>query len=147
MPPSSRAPNPTRHSMPYSTSLLMTLSPSSWSSSGFTQPFTPFSPGPPGVQQVSLTPSGLPPLGNLPPSLPLNSASLKHENLPSTSYMLKDSTIPSPISLPPSSLLFSLLLFFHSWKVNNCLSTQITSSPLAFPESIRQPPPSPTAPL
>ena len=83
MPPSSKAPWPTRHSMPYPISLLTTLSPSSQSFSRFTQPFTPFLPGPPGAWQVPLTPSRPPPLKSPLLSSPLSSASLRHKNLPS----------------------------------------------------------------
>ena len=148
MPPSSKAPWPTRHFIPYPTSLPMTLLPNPQSSSRFTQPFALFSPGPPGVQQVPLTPFRPPPLRNLPPSLPLDSASLRHKNSPSTFYMLRNSTIPSSSSYPPSSILFSPLSFFHSWKANNYLSMQITPFLLASPKPIRQLPPSPppTAP-
>ena len=138
MPPSSKAPWPTRHSMPYFTSLLTILTPSSQSFSGFTQPFAPFSLGPPGAQQVPLTPSGLPLLRNLPPSSSLNGTSSRHENSPFTFYTSRDSTMPSPSSHLPLSMLFSLLLFFCSWKVNDCLSMQITPFLLASPESIRQ---------
>ena len=100
MPPSLRAPWPTRHSVPYPTSLPMTLSPSLQSFSGFTQSFAPFSPGPPGGWQVPLTPSRLLPLENPPLSSPPSSASLRHEILPSTFYTSKESTTPSPSSLP-----------------------------------------------
>ena len=106
-----KAPQPTRHSVPYSTSLLTILSPSSLSSSGFTQLFTPFSLGPPGAQQIPLTPSKLLLLGNPPLSLPLSSVSLRHKNLPSTFYISRNSIMPSSSSFPPS--------FFHSWKVND----------------------------
>ena len=112
-----------RYSVPYPTSPPITLSPSSLSSSGFTQPFTPFSPGPLGAWQVPLTSSGPPPLGNPPLSSPSSSASSRHENLPSTFYMLRDSIMPSPSSLPPSSMLFSPSSFFCSWKANDQLST------------------------
>ena len=54
--------------------------------------------------------------------------------------------MPSLSSLPPLSMLFSLLSFFHSWKVNDQHSMQITPFPLAYPEPTRQPPHSPTAP-
>ena len=49
MPPSLKASWPIRHSISYSIFPPMTLSPSSLSSSRFTQPFTPFLPGPPGA--------------------------------------------------------------------------------------------------
>ena len=144
MPPSSKAPQPTRHSMLYPTSPPTTLSLNLLSSSGFTQPFAPFSPRPPGAWQVPLTPSGPPPLGNPLLSLPSNSASLRHRNLSSIFYTLRDSTMPSPSSLFPSSMLFSPLSFFHSQKVNNRLSMQKTPFPLAYPKPTRQPPCSPT---
>ena len=147
MPPSLKATQPTRHSMLYFTSLLMTLLPNSLSFSGFTQPFTPFSPGPPGTWQVPLTPSRPLLLGNLLPPLPSSSVSLRHGNLPSTFDMSRDSTMPSPSFLPPSSMLFSPPSFFHSWKANDQLSTQITPFPLAYPEPTRQPPCSPIASL
>ena len=118
--------------MPYPTSPPMTLSSSSLSSSGFTQPFTPFLPGPLGIQQVPLTPSRLPPLRNPPLPSPSSSVSLRHENLPLTFYTLRDSFMPSPSSLPPSSMLFSPLSFFHSWKAINQLSTWITPFLLAY---------------
>ena len=147
MPPSSKAPQPTRHSMLYPTSPPTTLSLNLLSSSGFTQPFAPFSPRPPGAWQVPLTPSGPPPLGNPLLSLPSNSASLRHRNLSSIFYTLRDSTMPSPSSLFPSSMLFSPLSFFYSQKANDQLSMQITPFPLAYPKPTRQPPYSPTAPL
>ena len=132
--------------MPYPTSPLTTLSLNLLSSSGFTQPFAPFSPRPPGAWQVPLTPSGLSPLGNPLLSLPSNSASLRHRNLSSIFYTLRDSTMPSPSSLFPSSMLFSPLSFFYSQKANDQLSMQITPFPLAYPKPTRQPPHSPTAP-
>ena len=133
--------------MPYPTSLLMTLSSNSLSFSGFTQPFISFSPGPPGAWQVPLTPFGLPLLKNPLPSSPLNSASLRHENLPSIFYMLRDSIMPSPSSLSPSSMLFSPPSFLYSQKANDQLSTQITLFPLACSKPIGQPSHSKTAPL
>ena len=108
--PSVKAPWPTRHSVPYPTSLLMTLSSSSLSFSRFTQPFTPFSPGPPGAQQVPLIPSRPLPLRNLLPSSPSNSAFLRHENLPLTFYMSRDSTIPSPSSPIIDAVLSPIIL-------------------------------------
>ena len=100
-----------RHSVPYPTSLPMTLSPNSLSSSEFTQPFIPFSPGPPGAWQVPLTPARPLVLGNLLPSSPSSSASSRHKNFPLTFYMLRDSIKPSSSSLSPS--------FFCSQKVND----------------------------
>ena len=123
MPPSSKAPWPTRHSVPYPTSLLMTFSPSLLSSSRFTQPFAPFSPGPLGARQIPLTPLGPLPFRNLLLSSPSNSVSLKHGNSPLTFYISKGSTTPSPSSLLPSLMLFSPLSFFCSWKANDQLST------------------------
>ena len=147
MPPSSKAPQPTRHSMPYSTSLLTTLSPNSLSSSGFTQPFTPFLPGPPSAQQVPLTPSRLPPLRNPLSSSPSSSAFSRHENLSSTFYISRDSIMPSPSFFPPSSMLFSSPSFFHFQKANDRLSMQITLFSLVYPKPTRQPLHSPTVPL
>ena len=147
MPPSLKAPWPIRHSMPYPTSPLTTPPPNSLSSSEFTQPFVPFSPGPPGAQQVPLTSSGPPPLRNPLPSLPSSSASLRHENLSLTFYTLRDSMTPSLSSLPPSSMLFSPPSFFRSQKVNDQLSMQITPFPLAYPKPTRQPLHFPTVPL
>ena len=132
--------------MPYPTSLLMTLSPNLLSSSRFTQPFAPFSPGPPGAWQVLLTPSRPSLLGNPLLSLPSSSASLRHKNLPSTFYMSKNSITPSPSSLSPSLILFSPPSFFCSWKANDQLSMQITPFPLAYPEPTGQPPRPPTVP-
>ena len=54
--------------------------------------------------------------------------------------------MPSPSSLPSSSMLFSPLSFFHSQKANDRLSTQIIPFPLAHSKPIGQPPHSPTAP-
>ena len=141
MPPSLKALQPTRHSMPYPTSLPMTLSPNSLSFFRFTQPFTPFSPEPPGVWQVLLTSSGLPLLRNLPPFLPLSSVFLRHKNLSLTFYTLSSSTLPSSSSHPPSLMLFSPQSFFCSWKVNNWLSMQITPFPLVSHEPSELPPP------
>ena len=99
----------------------------------------PFLPGPPDVWQVLLIPSGLLPLENPSLSSLSSSASLRYENLPSIFYILRNSTMPSFSSLYPSSMLFSPLSFFHSWKVNNQLSMQIDFFPLACPEPIKQP--------
>ena len=131
--------------MAYPTSPLMTLSPSLWSFSGFTQPFTPFSLEPPGVWQVPLTPSRLPLLENPPLFSPSSSAFLKPVKSSLTFYTLKNSTMSSLSSLPLSLMLFSPLLFFHSQKANNYLSMQITSFPLIYSKPTKQPPPSPTA--
>ena len=133
--------------MPYPTSLPTTFSSNSLSSSRFTQLFTPFSPGPPGAQQVPLTPSRLPPLRNPLLSSPSSSVSSRHKNLPSTFYMSRDSTMPSPSSLSPSLMLFSPLSFFHSQKANDQLSMQITPFSLAYPKPTGQPPHFPTVPL
>ena len=146
MPPSLKAPQPIRHSMPYPTSLLTTLSPNLLSSSRFTEPFAPFLPGPPGIQQVPLTPFRPPPLGNPSLSSSLSSAPSRHKNLPLTFYMLRSPITLSPFFLPPSLILFSPPSFFHSQKVNNWLSMQITPFPLAYPKPTRQPPYSPTVP-
>ena len=146
MSPSLEAPWPIRHSMPYSTSPLMTLSPSSLSSSRFTQPFAPFSPGPPGIQQVPLTSSRLPLLRKPPLSSPLSSVFLRHENLSWTFYILRDSITPFSSFLLPSLMLFSPPSFFCSQKANNWLSMQITPFPLAYPKPTGQPPYSPTVP-
>ena len=127
MPPSLISPQPTRHSVPYPTSPSMTLSSNLPSYSRFTELFAPFSPGPLGVWQVPLTPSGLLLLGNLLLFLPLSSAFLRHKNSPSTFYTSRNSISPSPSSHSPSSILFSLQLFFHSWKMNDGLSMQTTS--------------------
>ena len=54
--------------------------------------------------------------------------------------------MPSPSSLPPSSILFSPLSFFCSQKVNNQFSTWITPFPVAYPEPTWQPPCSSTVP-
>ena len=147
MPPSLKAPWPTRHSMPYSTSPPMTLLSSSLFSLGFTQPFAPFLPGPPGARQVPLTPFRLPLLRNPPLSLSSSNAILRHKNLPLTFYMLRDSIISSSSFLPSSLMLFSPPSSFPSQKANDWLSTQITPFPLAYSEPTGQPPYSPTVPL
>ena len=133
--------------MPYPTSPLTTLSPNSLSSSEFTQPFASFSPGPSGARQVPLTLSGPLLLGNPLLSSPSSSVSSKHKNLPSIFYMSRDSITPSSSSFPPSSMLFSPPSFFHSQKVNNQLSMQITLFPLAYSKPTGQPPYSPTVSL
>ena len=71
---------------------------------------------------------------------------MRHENSPLTFYMSKNSTLPSPISHPPSLMLFSPQSFFHSQKANNRLSTQITPFLLVFLE-LKGPPPPSTPPL
>ena len=131
--------------MPYPTSPPTTLSANLLSCSEFTQLFAPFSPGPPGVWQMSLTPSRLLLPKNLPLSLSLSSAFSKHENWLLIFYMLKSSTLPSPFTHSPSLMLFSPPSFFCSQKANDQLSMQITPFPLVS-SKLREPPPPSTPP-